>query len=90
MVVDSSGVYYVIWEDQFSGWVYTKGDGTEWTLRPRISLGKQEIQLRLKCHLSPSSHPDPEGVHPCAMDSADNILYYSRVPAQNQLIPFLA
>ena len=38
MVIDSNGIVHVIWEDEFSGWVYTQSIGEQWGTPVAVNL----------------------------------------------------
>lgn len=38
MVIDSEGVFHVIWRDEFNGLVYVSGGGAEWSIPTSVNL----------------------------------------------------
>jgi hypothetical protein len=86
MVVDSAGLYHVIWQDKFSGYMYTVGDGTEWSVpvavdfpwETRVQSTDSEARP-----IVPQLYADPNGYVHALWTNQEDILYYSRVAVSN-------
>jgi hypothetical protein len=78
MVIDSDGVFHVIWQDAFSGFVYTQGvvngDTVQWSQPATVEFpwGKSVPQL----------YADSKGYIHAFWISKDDSLHYSRVYAK--------
>ena len=73
MVIDSEGIYHVIWEDEFAGIVYVTGDGNDWSVPEVVALPSDDS--------IPLLFADKNGyVHAFWRDS-DDMLFHSRVRA---------
>ena len=73
MVVDSDGIFHILWVDEYSGFIYVTGDGVEWsTPAPVVMPFDDSIPYLLA---------DVEGnIHAFWRDTED-ALYYSKVRA---------
>lgn len=85
MVVDSKGTIHVIWQDTFSGWVYTSGDGSQWSQPVPVNFPWTTPSALKKTDqplIVPHLYADANGfVHALWMNE-ENILYYSKVNAK--------
>lgn len=73
VVLDAEGVFHILWSDEFAGFVYVTGDGTEWSPPVPISLPSGDY--------IPILMADKEGnIHAFWRDDTE-ALYHSRVRA---------
>jgi len=73
MVIDSDGIYHVVWKDEFAGIVYVTGDGDDWSVLEVVALPSGDTV--------PVLFADKNGyVHAFWRDS-DDMLFHSRVRA---------
>lgn len=73
VVLDSEGLFHILWSDEFAGFVYTTGDGNEWITPIPVSLPSGDF--------IPILLADQEGnIHAFWRDNT-NALYHSRVKA---------
>lgn len=85
MLVDSTGLYHVIWQDTFSGFMYTRGDGTEWSKPVAVDFPwNTPAALRQPDQpvIMPTLIADSNGFVHALWANEENILYYSRVAAK--------
>lgn len=75
IVVTDSGQFHVIWSDLYAGYIHTTGDGVQWS-EPAV------VRLPFST-FTPHLVTDAAGyVHALWLDD-ENILFYSRVKAEN-------
>lgn len=73
LVVDASGVFHLIWKDEFAGVLYSTGDGTQWS---------EPAQVVLPSGLAvPTLLADQNGYIHAFWTVEDNTFFYSRVQA---------
>ncbi len=73
LVIDASGVFHLIWKDEFAGVLYSTGDGTQWS---------EPVQVVLPSGLAmPSLLADQNGYIHAFWIVEDNTFFYSRVQA---------
>ena len=63
MVIDSNGIMHVIWEDEYSGWVYTQSRGEQWGT---------PVVINLPFSSSDDPSDDSYGVYPPLLVSDSN------------------
>lgn len=73
MVIDSDGVYHILWLDEFAGPIYVTGDGTEWS-EPRL------VNLPFGDSIPTLASDDSGYIHAFWRDS-EGTLYYGRARA---------
>ena len=73
MVVDSDGVYHVIWLDEFAGLVHSSGDGSEWSDPAPFIMPARDIVPFLIADLNGFIH--------AFWTEVDGRLFYSRARA---------
>src|SRR5210317_2078138 len=56
MVIDSDGIYHVIWQDEFAGIVYVNGDGVNWSIPRAVALPSAETVPLLFADLNGNVH----------------------------------
>ena len=56
MIIDSDGIYHVIWQDEFAGIVYVNGDGVNWSVPRAVALPSAEIVPLLFADLNGNVH----------------------------------
>ncbi len=75
VVLDTDGVFHILWSDEFAGFVYTTGDGNEWSTPVPVSLPSGDF--------IPILLADREGnIHAFWRDDTD-ALFHSRVRASS-------
>ena len=73
MVVDSDGIFHILWVDEYSGFIYVTGDGVEWsTPAPVVMPFDDSIPYLLA---------DVEGIIHAIWRDSEGALYYSKVRA---------
>ena len=73
MVIDSDGIYHVVWMDEFAGIIYVTGDGDDWSVLEVVVLPSGDTV--------PVLFADKNGfIHAFWRDS-DDMLFHSRVRA---------
>ena len=73
MVVDSDGIFHILWVDEYSGFIYVTGDGIEWsTPAPVVMPFDDSIPYLLA---------DVEGIIHAFWRDSEGALYYSKVRA---------
>ena len=77
MVVDSDGIYHVLWMDEFVGLIHSSGDGLEWSDPTPMSLPTNEVV--------PFLIADTSGYIHAFWTDIDGRLFYSR--ARASLLP---
>jgi len=70
MVVDGEGVFHVLWLDEFTGLVYSSGDGIEWSDPMPVTLPSKDVV--------PFLIADTNGYIHAFWTDIDNRLFYSR------------
>jgi hypothetical protein len=73
LVVDSDGVFHVIWVDEFAGYFYVSGNGVEWSEPVVVNLPFTDGVPKLLA--------DKQGFIHAFWRDASNALYYSSVRA---------
>jgi hypothetical protein len=43
MVLDSNGIFHLLWVDEFSGYIYVTGDGVEWSTPTAVVMPFEEV-----------------------------------------------
>ena len=72
-VIDSDGIFHVIWMDEFAGMVYVSWDGSEWSVPAPIILPSRDVV--------PFLIADPNGIIHALWRDEESRLFYSRVRA---------
>ena len=82
MIVDSSGIVHVIWEDEFSGWIYTRLESDIWST-PIAAYFPFEYIFESEESSHPRLIPDTNGrIHAFWTDEED-VLFYSSVESSS-------
>jgi hypothetical protein len=83
MVVDAKGTVHLIWLDQFSGPMYTKGDGNNWDLPVPVSppFGSLNAGAQAPTLTRPILIADSSGIIHAFWKDDKNRLFYSHIAA---------
>jgi hypothetical protein len=83
IVADSLGLIHVLWMDEFSGFVYVLGDGTQWSDPRTVDVPfEQRNSSQGFEKVTPSLLADQFGtIHAFWREDEEGSLYYSRVAA---------
>ncbi len=75
MIVDSEGIYHILWFDEFAEFVYVSGDGADWSEPAAVTLPFEES--------IPFLIADSNGYIHAFWRDEDDVLRYSRVRASS-------